>query len=92
MKFKTGRLMQTAGIVDAISQSKEFGNFVAASLKRYCACDWGEVGKEDFECNDEAIKSGARIFAVYLDKYDTKIWIITEADRSCTTILFPDEY
>lgn len=92
MKFKLGRVMQTAGIAAMISESKEFGQFVASALRRYAACDWGDMSKEDFECNDEALETGDRIFAAYVDKHDTKIWIITESDRSYTTVLLPDEY
>ena len=65
-------------------------------MSRYIACDWGDMCKEDWESNDEAVASGNdRIFAAY--KYDDvhpdwKIWIITEWDRSVTTSLFPCEY
>ena len=90
--FKFGRLMQTAGIAEAISTSREFSKFVSVSLRRYANCDWGEMDREDAFANDEAVKSGDRIFAAYISPDGVKIWIITEADRSYTTILFPDEY
>lgn len=90
--FKTGKMLMTAGISERMRESKEFCKFVVVSLRRYVACDWGEMGDEDKEANDKAVKGGDRIFGAYVDKDDTKIWIITEYDRSATTIMFPDEY
>ena len=90
--FKLGKVVQTAGVAEAILTSKEFSGFVARSLHRYTQCDWGEVDKEDCEANDAAVKDGDRIFASYISPDGMKIWIITECDRSYTTILFPDEY
>ena len=90
--FKLGKVVQTAGVAEAILTSKEFSKFVAHSLRRYTQCDWGEVDKEDCEANDDAVKNGDRILASYISSDGVKIWIITECDRSYTTILFPDEY
>lgn len=92
-KFEFGTLCITATVFSRMDEDKKFSGFVNDSLNRYKTCDWGEISKEDKVLNDEAITNGDRIFATYIYPADgTKIWIITEADRSATTVLFPDEY
>ncbi len=71
--------------------------FVYNSLIRHAKGDWGEVGAEDHQSNEMALIGGFRIFSVYEcafnhQKYGSKIYIITESDRSVTTILWPREY
>ena len=61
------------------------------SLRRFAEADWGEMDEEDKETNNNALETGSRLFGSY-ECAHAKIWIITEADRSCTTILFPSEY
>lgn len=90
-KFETGKIYMTAGISESMEQSQAFADFVARSLKRYIFGDWGELEKDDANLNDEAVESGDRILAAY-KQGNVKIWIITESDRSCTTILYPEEY
>ena len=92
-KFELGQTVVTRGIDELMKNDSQFKSFVYASLNRYAKCDWGDTCKEDKRTNDEAIKNGERILAVYKQP-DTKnvIWIITEWDRSATTILFPEEY
>lgn len=92
-KFELGRLVCTAGIYARVSESDEFNKFVKCSLDRYVMCDWGNTCEEDAETNDHAFLYGERILAAYTYPTDgTVIWIITEWDRSATTILFPSEY
>lgn len=54
--------------------------------------DFGLVSDEDKALNEEAIETGGRIMSAYRDRLDVKYWIITEADRSATTVLLPSEY
>ena len=54
--------------------------------------DWGDVSEEDRKANDEAIDFGSRILSSYADRHGIRFWIITEADRSATTILLPEDY
>ena len=54
--------------------------------------DWGELDEEDKTANDEALKTGERLLSAYKSATGTKFWIITEADRSVTTILMPEDY
>ena len=90
-KFKLGQVVMTRGIASELEQSKAFAQFVTASLKRHATGDWGEMCKEDLETNEQALIHGDRLFSAY-EQGEWKIWIITEWDRSYTTILFPSEY
>lgn len=92
-KFCLGQTMVTKGIAEKLESDQEFAFFVAESLERYAQCDWGDLCEDDKESNDDALKNNDRILAAYTQPgTDTKIWIITESDRSVTTFLFPDEY
>jgi hypothetical protein len=62
------------------------------ALTRHRACDWGDVGAADAKLNDLALRDGLRLFSVYHAADGTKFWVITEADRSATTILLPEDY
>ena len=93
----TGQIVATRGVYDLACQNPDFAQFVQKSLNRHVRGDWGDVDNEDKQTNDQALKQGTRLLSAYNDdrfpKYGVAtIWIITEADRSATTILFPDEY
>ena len=93
--FKTGLTVMTRGIADRIEEDPQFAAFVTESFGRYLSCDWGDLDKDDARSNDEAVADGNdRILAAYerKDHPEDKIWIITEWDRSATTVLFPSEY
>lgn len=85
--FPLGQLVCTPGIMAMM----EDGLYVMSLLKRHMQCDWGDLCKEDKETNDAAVGVGMRILSAYETSHG-KVWIITEADRSATTILLPDEY
>ena len=88
MKFKLGQVVITKGVNAKISESIEFSKFFLESIAKYRNCDWGDIPEEDKRMNDSAVKNGDdRIVARYND-----IYIITEYDRSATTILFTHEY
>lgn len=91
-KFPLGKVVMTRGVNDEIAGSTIFSKFVLNSLKRHAQCDWGDLGKEDAASNDSALKGDGRLFSAYTEEGLKKIWIITEWDKSVTTILFPDEY
>jgi hypothetical protein len=61
-------------------------------VQRHSSGDWGDVGLEDWNANDEALALGARLLSAYQLETQGRLWIITEADRSATTILLPAEY
>jgi len=92
-RFTLGQLVFTRGINDKVADNTLFAQFVTKSLGRHTKGDWGDLGQEDKNENNLAVKSGnLRIFSAYEHPILPKIWIITEADRSATTVLFPDEY
>lgn len=94
-KFSLGMLCATAGVAEQTRQDREFHAFVWQCLSRYREGDWGDMTSSDKCANDDAVACGdARILASYKrpDHSTQNIWIITEADRSSTTVLFPDEY
>lgn len=86
--------MATRAVAELQGNNCEFATFLLVSLRKYISCDWGDVCTEDWESNDEAVRNGERILAAYKhgEHPEWRIWIITEWDRSVTTILFPDEY
>ena len=92
-KFPLGQLLMTSGVACLVASNEAFARFCAGSLKRHACGDWGDLCKEDKAENELALKEGyLRIFSAYENKGLPKIWIITEADRSATTTLFPEEY
>ena len=90
--FPLGQLVMTRGVNDMVAADEAFAKFITESLNRHVKGDWGELGDEDRAENDLSLKEGFRILSAYESGELPKIWIITEADRSATTILFPDEY
>ena len=91
-KFELGKVVMTIAVHDKYRDDRTFATFVNRSLGRYIQSDWGDTYEEDREQNDISVAEGKRILAVYKYNDDTTIWIITEWDRSVTTILFPHEY
>jgi hypothetical protein len=98
-RFALGQLYVTPGAQAALERYQVNPLLL---LGRHMAGDWGEVCPEDAQTNEEALQIGGRLFSVYVlpvpDGGDSaawapiKIWIITEADRSVTTLLLPAEY
>lgn len=89
--MQLGRVFITRGIADAIEENPLFGLEVQTAFLRYLAQDWGDLCKEDIDLNKEALKNGDRILGSYTTSKG-KVYIITEWDRSVTTILFAEEY
>ena len=95
--FNTGQIVASRGVFDLACKNPEFAQFIQKSLNRHVKGDWGDVDEEDKQSNDRALKQDTRLLSAYNDDRFPKngvatIWIITEADRGATTILFPDEY
>lgn len=91
-KFPLGVYVFTGGVNDKAAEDKAFAAFVLDSLNRHGQEDWGDLGDEDKRENELSLKEGFRLLSAYEKDGLPKIWIITEADRSATTVLFPDEY
>lgn len=88
-KFPLGQTVMTPG---ALSALEEAGQSPFEFLMRHASGDWGEVCNEDREENELALREGFQLMSIYRTKKDTRLWVITEADRSVTTILLPEEY
>ena len=87
--FPLGQVLATPGALRALEEAGESASFY---LSRHARGDWGEVCAEDKAENDLALREGFRIMSVYETAKGEKLWVITEADRSSTCILRPEEY
>ncbi len=88
--FPPGRIVATPGALDMLER---YGQSPGTFLHRHLSGDWGELCSEDVEQNTMALKNEWRIFSSYpLGSSGEKLWVITEADRSVTTLLLPSEY
>ena len=90
--FPFGTLVMTAGVNGRVAEDEEFSKFVVDSLRRHAKRDWGDLEKEDKAENELSLRDGFRLLSSYKHPTLPKIWIITEHDRSATTVLFPSEY
>ena len=88
-KFPPGRIVATPGALAALEAS---GEAPVRYLARHIAADWGDVDEHDYRENEFSLIHGFRLLSAYTLNSGTKIWIITEADRSYTTILLPEDY
>jgi hypothetical protein len=88
-KFSLGQLTATPGALEVMSESGLTSDFF---LQRHVTGDWGEVCGEDRRLNEEALRDGSRILSAYRTLKGKKLWVITEADRSLTTLLLPEDY
>jgi hypothetical protein len=87
--FPLGGLYSTPGALAAMDEAQADG---LALVTRHVTGDWTEMAEEDQQANELAIAEGSRVFSAYHLSTGVKLWIITEADRSATTLLLPDEY
>ena len=87
--FSLGQVVATPGALVALQDA---GQHPFVFLSRHVSGDWGNLVAEDKEENQRALEHGNRIFSSYLTAKNTKIWVITEWDRSVTTLLLPSEY
>ena len=97
MRFEYGDIGCTPGISRMLREDPIMNDWITDCLNRHLNGDWGDLCEEDKAMNDESMRMenegeiGWRLMSAYsID--DFKIWIITEADRSSTTILLPSEY
>lgn len=88
-RFPLGQLVATPGALAALEAAGQSAN---EFVRRHASGDWGEVCAEDASLNDQAVKHGGRLLSAYRTRRGIRIWVITEADRSATTLLLPDEY
>lgn len=87
--FSLGQIVATPGALRALSEVQQAA---APLLHKHVQGDWGDVCEEDKVANNQALTDGDRLLSSYRLQNNVKIWIITEADRSVTTLLLPEEY
>jgi len=85
--FTLGRIVATRNALKQLTHAD-----ILPALKRHAAGDWGDVDEHDHQANEQALRDGSRLFSVYHAADTTKFWIITEADRSSTCVLLPEDY
>lgn len=88
-KFRIGQLVSTPGALAALAEA---GQSPMQFVARHVQGDWGDCCPEDLQANEDALRNGERLFSVYRTSKETKIWVITEGDRSSTCVLLPEEY
>ena len=88
-KFPLGQTVATPGALEAL---QEAGQSPAEFLSRHVQADWGEVCAEDGKLNDDALVNGERVLSAYRTCKGVRLWVITEADRSSTCVLLPEDY
>ena len=89
-RFALGQTYITPGAEEALQIA---GQTAIEFLRRHMSCDWGsELSDDDVQENDLSLKKGFRLLSAYRTGKGQKLWIITEADRSATTVLLPSEY
>jgi hypothetical protein len=89
-RFSPGQIVSTPGALEALNAEGTNG---LELLRRHVSGDWGELCADDRRENELSVKEGFRILSTYrLRRTGVKLWIITEAERSVTTLLLPSEY
>ena len=87
--FKLGKIVATAGALEALGRSSQSpGEF----LTKHARGEWGDIDAFDTDANKAALRDGSRILSSYATSQGETIWVLTEADRSSTCLLTPDEY
>ena len=85
--FRLGQILSTPNALNKLTQDD-----ILTAIRRHQAGDWGDVDDHDRQANDRALTEGTRLFSVYHTATGLKFWLITEADRSVTTVLMPEDY
>lgn len=87
--LELGRVVATPGALAALTEA---GVTPDRYLFRHACGDWGELDAHDWATNDHALEEGTRILSAYTLPTEAQLWLITEGDRSVTTLLLPEEY
>jgi hypothetical protein len=86
-KFRLGKIVATSNAVGRLTPDD-----ILRAIQQHQAGEWGELGEEDKATNESALLHGGRLFSCYQSVGKVKFYVITEADRSCTTVLLPEDY
>jgi hypothetical protein len=88
-RFELDRIVATPGSLTTV---QEAGHLPVEFLLRHKRGDWGELDPEDIQENERALRQGSRLLSAYSTRLQDRLWVITEWDRSATTLLLPEEY
>ena len=88
-RFRLGQVVSTPGALQALEEAEQNP---LELLFRHATGDWGDLGEEDRAENELSVEQGYRILSAYKLNNGVRVWVITEWDRSVTTLLLPDEY
>jgi hypothetical protein len=93
-KFPMGRTVATRAVAARMAEDLMFAQFATKCLVRHASGHWGNLGDEDKAANEKALSESLRLFSSYWFRgnEEDKLWVITEHDRSYTTLLFPSDY
>jgi hypothetical protein len=86
-KFRLGKIVSTPNALDRLTQED-----ILLAIGRHQAGDWGDVSEDDRTANERALVEGTRLWSMYHAGNGVKFWLITEADRSATSVLMPEDY
>ena len=87
--FALGQVVATPGALEALEEAQQTAE---EFLVRHVQGDWKDLDAHDQQANAQAVKEGSRVFSAYTTKTGTRLWVISEWDRSVTTLLLPGEY
>jgi hypothetical protein len=87
ISFQLGRVVITSNALDQLTPAD-----IQRGLQRHQAGDWGDLAEEDWQENDQALRTGLRLLSSYRSSGGVTFWVITEASRACTTLLMPEDY
>ena len=87
MRFLLGEVVATPGALGVLAPGE-----LQDALLRHVTGDWGDVDEEDRQANERALVDGSRLMSAYKSAQGKPFWVITESDRSVTTLLLPEEY
>ncbi|BBI30759.1 hypothetical protein KCTCHS21_01580 [Cohnella abietis] len=85
--FELGRIVVTPSIIENVTETEQM-----VLLNQHANCNWGEISEHDSLENENGLKHGSRLMSVYTTENGVKLYVITEADRSYTTMLLPEDY
>lgn len=86
-QFALGQIVASKNAADTLNAED-----ILTAIKRHAQCDWGDLTEDDRALNDLSLVDDARLLSAYVDRNGTKFWVITEWDRSVTTVLLPEDY
>ena len=92
--FSLGRVMMTSNLQGRVQESnpEHWEEELKGLIDRHAAGDWGDLDDQDQGVNARALEQGGRLFSAYNTSSGIRLYVITEADRSCTTALLPEDY